>query len=65
MHTGRLPCEDKAAAGVLLQHPQEHQRLSANHQKLGERYETDFLSKPVDVTNHLNPRLLGTKTVRQ
>ena len=42
-----------------------HQRLSANHQKLGERYETDFLSKPMDVTNHLDPRLLGTKTVRQ
>ena len=63
--TERIPWENEGRDWGVFTSQSFHQRLSANHQKLGERYETDFLSKPMDVTNHLDPRLLGTKTVRQ
>ena len=65
MNTERTPWENEGRDWGAFTSQSFHQRLSANHQKLGERYETDLLSKPVDVTNHLDPRLLGTKTARQ
>lgn len=65
MHTERAPWEDKGRDCGAFTSQSVHQRWSANHQKLGESCETDFLSKQVGVTDHLDPRLLGTKTVRQ
>ena len=40
----------KAKTGVMLLGAKEHQRLSANHQKHGERHGTDSVSWPSEGT---------------
>lgn len=55
VHTGRGPCEDKGRDGVKLLQAQEHQRLPASRQKLGESHGSDFLSQP---SEGINPDIL-------
>lgn len=35
MHIGRMLCEDEAEIQIILLQAKEHQRLPANHKKLG------------------------------
>lgn len=41
MHTGKTPREHESEIGGMLLQGEECQRLSANHQILWERHETD------------------------
>ena len=62
----------KAAAEVMRRQVKEHQRLPANHQKLGERHRTNSPSHPQKepipwswTYRHLGLGLLASRTVRQ
>lgn len=58
-HTGRMPCENKGkdwGSKDVAAH-KKHQRLPVNHQKLGERHETDSPSQLSQCCRHLD---LGT-----
>lgn len=43
--------EMKTEIKIMLLQDKEHQKLPANHQKLGERRETDSPSEPPEGTN--------------
>lgn len=48
---GELHVKMKAEVGMVHLQGKEHQRLPANHQKLGEGHGTDSLPQPSIVTN--------------
>lgn len=48
MNTGRTPCEHESQDQVMLIQVKE-QRLSINHQKLGQRHKTVFHSPQKEV----------------
>ena len=49
----------KVGNQVIFLHPKEHQRLPANHQRLGERHRTGSSSQPSEGTNLANTLILG------
>jgi len=54
LDTGReekTPCEDRGRDWSDASTGQEIPRIASNHQKLGERHGTDFLSGPLEGTN--------------
>ena len=62
---GKHHVKMKAESGVKHLQAKECQRLPANHQKLGERHGTDFLTilRKNQLCQHLDLRLLASRTV--
>ena len=57
-HTGRTLCEDEGRDCGDASEAKEHQRLPANHQKLGERNGKDSFSQTSEETNPANTLIL-------
>lgn len=54
--TGRTPCKAEGGDGVTRLQAKEHERLSANHEELGERSGADAPSEPQKGPTLVTPR---------